>query len=106
MKRMASRELVTYCTFTEGAPILPLEALNNGVICLTGNNHHYFEGDERLKELLIVHRPDDPETIYNAIENALNHKEEILERYNVWKSKYDDEQKKNFEQLLNCLSSL
>lgn len=105
LKRLASRELVSYVTFTEGAPILPLEALNNGVICLTGMNHHYFANDSRLSSLLIVPRPDDPETIYPAILTALDNKQEILERYKLWKAQYDAEQLTNFANLVTCLNS-
>lgn len=110
LKRMSSRQLVTYATFTEGAPILPLEALNNGTICLTGNNHHYFEGhpgdDGRLKEFLTVYRPDDPATICNAIQRAMANREYILSEYRKWKAWYDERQKENFNQLIELLNFL
>lgn len=106
LKRMSSCELVSYVTFTEGAPILPLEALNNGVICLTGYNHHYFQSDSRLSSLLMVNRPDDPVTISQAILKALDNKKEILERYQIWKAHYDVEQRTNFDMLLQQLTSL
>ena len=106
LKRMASRELVSYVTFVEGAPILPLEALNNGVVCLTGDNHHYFREDKRLHDLLVVTRPDDPKAIYDAILKGIECKKEILDRYCNWKKGYDKRQQENFEQLFECLNAL
>lgn len=106
MMRLASRELISYVTFSECGPIIPLEALNNGVICLTGNNHHYFEEDSRLKSFLIVNRPDDPTAIYQSIMTALENKREILGRYKIWKFQYDEKQKANFEQFINLITSL
>lgn len=106
LKRLSTRKLVSYVSFTECAPIIPLEALNNGVICLTGNNHHYFEEDERLRSMLVVSRPDDPAAIFYAIDYALMHRNEILQRYDMWKTSYDFVQKRNFENLLSLLNSL
>lgn len=106
LKRMASCELVTYVTFAEGAPILPLEALNNGVICLTGDNHNYFTDDQRLRDFLVCTRPDDPYAIYRAIEIALENKDEILHRYYRWKMRYDEEQKQNFNLFIEALKNM
>ena len=104
--RMASRELVSYVTFSECSPLIPLEALNNGVICLTGNNHSYFSEDEKLRSFLVVSRPDDPMTVYHSITCALNHKFEILERYSDWKTAYDRKQECNFNDFFTLLASL
>lgn len=104
--RLASRELVSYVTFSECAPLIPLEALNNGVICITGNNHSYFCEDERLRSMLVVSKPDDPMSIYRSINYALMHKFEIMERYAEWKSSYDRTQQYNFIRLFELISSL
>ena len=106
VQRMASRELVTYCTFSEGAPILPLEALNSGTLCLTGDNHHYWQTDEILRNLLVVNDVQDPVTIANAIERALARKDEILARYGGWKDWYDGQQVRNFQRFLDLLDTL
>ena len=106
LRRLSSSELVSYVTFSERSPILPLEALNNGVICLTGNNHHYFRTEPRLSELLICNRPDDPLSIYNCITTALDNKEEILELYKKWKNNYNSQQEENFQRLIHILESL
>lgn len=106
LKRLSSRELISYISFTESSPLVPLEALNNGVICLTGNTHHYFESDYRLHSFLVVSRPDDPISISHAIDNALKNKTEILERYLSWKAGYDKIQRNNFEHFISILTSL
>lgn len=106
LKRMAGCELVTYVTFAEGAPILPLEALNNGVICITGDNHGYFCEDSILHELLVCTRPDDPIAIYDCITRALKHKDEILFRYRRWKDCYDRKQKDNFRNIIKVLEMM
>jgi len=106
MMRLASRELISYVTFSECGPIIPLEALNNGVICLTGNNHHYFEEDSRLKSFLVINRPDDPYAIYQSIVTALENKREIIGRYKIWKFQYDEKQQANFEQFIDLITSL
>ncbi len=104
--RMATRQLITYVTFTESSPLTPLEALNSGVICLTGNNHHYFTDDSALCSYLVISRPDDPFTISQYIVRALDNQKEILERYRAWKTIYDEKQSSNFDQFISLLSSL
>lgn len=106
LKRMSQCELVTYVTFAEGAPILPLEALNNGVICLTGDNHHYFEEDLLLHKFLVVTRPDDPEAIYKQMMIALKQRDPIIDRYYHWKTSYDKTQTENFRYLIDTLEAL
>ncbi len=88
LKRMASNDINVYVTFTECAPLLPLESLELGVPCITGNNHHYFEGTE-LEKYLVVDKVDNIMEIYNKIEEALNNKERIIQLYNEWKQQYN-----------------
>lgn len=89
LKRMAQNDINLYVTFSECAPMLPIESLEVGIPCLTGNNHHYFEGYDQLKEYLIVEREDDVIAIKQKIQNALEHKQEILMLYQDWKKEYD-----------------
>ena len=86
LKEMMKNDINFYITFSECAPLVPLESLNCGVICLTGNNHHYFEGSE-LEKYLVVDRPDDAEAIYQKALEALQNKDRILELYNEWYEK-------------------
>lgn len=106
LKRMSSCEAVCYVTFTEAAPILPLEALNNDVICLVGNNHPYFKEDPVLKDYLTVLEPDNPVEINRKMQIALKHREEILMRYRNWKASYDIRQAENFQIFLRKLDEL
>lgn len=99
LERMAGNDINLYVTFSECAPIIPLESLELGVPCITGNNHHYFEGT-KLQELLVVDRPDDVNDIYNGIKKCLEHKEEIMEEYKKWKEKNDSESQKTIKEFL------
>ncbi len=88
--QMAKRDVVLYVTFSECAPMLPIEALEAGAICIMGHNHHYFQGT-RLHDLLVVEREDDLTDIENKIKYALEHKDEIFELYREWKKQNDAE---------------
>lgn len=83
LNEFKKNDINLYVTFSECAPLIPLESLNSGVICLTGNNHHYFKGT-KLEEYLVVNKPDDALCIYKKAVNALEHKDEILELYGKW----------------------
>ena len=98
-KRLANNDINLYITFTECAPLIPLESLELGVICITGNNHHYFKGTE-LEKYLVVDKVDDIMEIYNKINIALENKERILELYQEWKKEYSKEAKENVEEFL------
>lgn len=86
--KMAENDINIYVTFSECAPMLPIESLEAGTICLTGNNHHYFNST-KLYDYLVVEREDDVMAIYEKMKFALEHKEEILEAYREWKKEYD-----------------
>jgi mannosyltransferase OCH1-like enzyme len=88
-KRMAQNDINLYVTFTECAPLLPLESLELGVPCITGDNHHYFEGHE-LEKYLVVNKEDNIMEIYEKIKYALENKDKILELYEAWKKEYKE----------------
>ena len=46
LKRMSKNSLNLYVTYSECAPMLPLESFEMGVPCITGNNHHYFKNSK------------------------------------------------------------
>jgi glycosyltransferase involved in cell wall biosynthesis len=98
--RMALNDLNLYVTFTECSPIVPLESLEVGVPCITGNNHHYFRGT-KLEDYLIVKSEDDIDEIADKIKYALENKEEIMNIYKEWKKKYDEESKTSVIEFLN-----
>lgn len=86
--KMAENDINIYVTFSECAPMLPIESLEAGTVCLTGNNHHYFNST-KLYDYLVVEREDDVMAIYEKMKFALEHKEEILKNYREWKKEYD-----------------
>ena len=87
LKRMALNDVNLYVTFTECSPLIPLESLELGVPCITGNNHHYFL-NSKLSEFLIVKSEDDIDEIYDKIITAIKYKDEINILYKDWKAEY------------------
>lgn len=98
-KRMANNDINIYVTFTECAPLVPLESLELGVPCITGDNHHYFEGTE-LEKYLVVRKEDDIIAIRNQILYCLENKEKVMQLYKEWKKNYNEEAKKSIEEFL------
>lgn len=93
-ERLAQNDVNIYTTFVDCAPITPLESLELGVPCITGNNHHYWEETE-LEKYLVVDKADNPIEIASKIELCLKNKNKILELYNEWKRTNDIESKKS-----------
>lgn len=100
LKKLALNDINLYVTFTECQPLLPLESLELGVPCITGNNHHYWK-DTELEKYLVVNEVDNPIAIYNQIEYCLEHKQEILTLYNKWKIENDKKSKESVANFLN-----
>lgn len=96
---MSKNDITLYVTFSECAPMLPIESLEVGTICITGNNHHYFDGT-KLYDYLVVEREDDVIAIYDKIKYALENKEEIFKLYKEWKKENDKRTKKSVEEFL------
>lgn len=99
LHRLSQNDINLYVTFTECAPLLPLESLELGVPCITSNNHHYWEKTE-LEKYLVVNENDNVLKIHEKIDYCLAHKEEIIKLYKNWKLKYD---KKSAESVRNFL---
>lgn len=99
LNRMAQNDINLYVTFSECAPVIPLESLELGVPCLTANNHHYFEGTE-LEKYLIVHDVDNVLNIYEGIKKCLENKEKIMSEYKIWKENNDKKTKDTLEKFL------
>lgn len=94
LKRMAINDINLYVTFSECAPMLPIESMEVGALCISGDNHHYFKGTE-LEKYLVVDREDDVIAIKDKIKYAIDNKEEIFRLYKEWKKNYDLESKKS-----------
>lgn len=88
LNRMALNDVNLYVTFTECSPIIPLESLELGVPCVTGNNHSYFK-NSKLQEYLVVKAEDDINEIYQKIKVCIEKKEEIIDLYRKWKKEYN-----------------
>ena len=88
LKRIKQNELNIYPTFTENAPMFPLESFEMGVPCLLGNNNDYFTGT-KLGEYVILTKEDDPEYIKERIINCIENKDEIMRLYKQWKKEFD-----------------
>lgn len=99
LKQMAQNDINLYVTFSECAPMIPIESMEVGTICITGNNHHYFKNTE-LEKYLVVNREDDVIAIKEKIEYALENKEEIFKIYKKWKEEYDKESIKSVKEFL------
>lgn len=97
---MSKNDVNLYVTFTECAPLIPLESFEMGVPCITGNNHHYWE-NHPLREHIVVNEADDVTKIYEKIEHCLNNKEEILNLYKDWKKNYDTQALQSVKDFLN-----
>ena len=88
LKRIQNNDINIYPTFTENAPMFPLESFEMGVPCLLGNNNDYFVGT-KLGYYVILTREDDPAYIKERILNCMEHKEEIMKLYEEWKKQFD-----------------
>ena len=80
LKRMSNNNINLYVTYSECAPMLPLESFEMNVPCITGNNHHYFKGTE-LEKYLVVNNEESPIEIKNKIEQCLKEEEKVKKLY-------------------------
>ena len=60
IKLMSKLDVVLYVTFSECAPMIPLESMSVGTICLMGANNHYYEKYPILDKYLVVKEVDNP----------------------------------------------
>ncbi len=101
LERMAKNTVNLYVTFTECAPMIPLESLEVGVPCIIGNNTHYFRGTN-LQEYLVVKEEDSIDEIFEKINLCVGKKDEIIKSYKEWKKVYSKQAK---ESVINFLNS-
>lgn len=86
LKRIANCDVVLYTTFSECAPMVPLESFAQDVICIVGNNCHYFKGEE-LEKYIVVSEENNPEEIAKKVDYALKNKDKVLELYKDWEKR-------------------
>lgn len=99
IKRMSGNDVNLYVTFSECAPMLPLESLEMGVPCITGNNHHYFK-DSELEKYLVVNNEENPNEIKEKIEKCISSKDEILKLYKKFSKDNLEQAKKDVKEFL------
>lgn len=99
LARMAKNDINFYVTFSECAPMIPLESLEMGIPCITSHNHHYWEGTE-LEEYLVVDENDNTVKIFEKAKLCLENKDKIIKLYKKWKRAYDKEVEKCIEEFL------
>lgn len=99
LKRMANNTMNLYVTFSECAPMLPIESFEVGTICLTGNNHHYFKNTE-LEKYLVVDNEESPVEIAKKIELCIKEKDKVMGLYKTWKKENDKNSKMSAEEFI------
>lgn len=80
LQHIADCDIVLYDTFSECAPMLPLESFAVGTPCITGNNHHYFQNTE-LEKYIVVNNECNIQEIATKIQLCLDNKEKVLKLY-------------------------
>jgi len=88
MKRISKNDINIYPTFTENAPMFPLESFEMGVPCLLGNNNDYYV-DTELGSYIILEKEDDPIYIRDRINYVLENREYVMKLYREWKKEFD-----------------
>lgn len=86
LNRMSNTDINLYVTFSECAPMVPLESFYVGVPCLTGNNHHYFKNSE-LEQYLVVNNENNPLDIYKKIIYCNDNRKKVLKLYDEFSVK-------------------
>lgn len=99
LKRMSKNDVNLYVTYSECAPMLPLESFEMGVPCISGNNHHYFK-DSELENYIVVKNEESPEEIKNTILNCIKNEDRIKKMYKEFKDNNLKESKEAVEKLL------
>lgn len=99
INRMANNTVNLYATFTECAPIIPLESFEVGVPCVVGDNNHYFN-NTKLEKYVVVKSEDSIDEIAEKMRLCIENKEEILKLYKEWKKEYDVKSKNSVIEFL------
>jgi hypothetical protein len=99
-KRMSNNTVNLYVTFSECAPMLPIESFEVGVPCVFGNNHHYLK-DNELEKYLIVNNEENPIEIAKQIDNCLKNEKKVMELYKTWKKENDKKCREDVQEFLS-----
>ena len=99
LKRMSNNNINLYVTYSECAPMLPLESFEMNVPCITGNNHHYFTNTE-LEKYLVVNDEESPIEIKNKIEKCIENEDTIKKLYKSFKNDNLKKAKENVDKYI------
>lgn len=99
MKRMSQNDVNLYVTASECAPMLPLESMELGIPCITGNNHHYFKNSE-LENYIVINNETDIEEIKSKILQSVDNRKKIIELYDIFSKVNLQNNKKQVEEFL------
>ena len=99
LKRMSKNTINLYVTYSECAPMLPLESMEMNVVCISGNNHHYFK-NSKLEDFLVVKNESDIEEIKDKILNGIKNKDKILNLYKEFSKNNNIESKEECRKFL------
>lgn len=100
IKRLANNDLNLYVTFSECAPMLPLESFEVGVPCLTGNNHHYFKNTE-LEKYLVINNEASAIDISKKAKYCIENKDEIMKLCKDWVKENNKKSKDDVQKFIN-----
>lgn len=98
--RMSKNTINLYVTFTECAPMIPLESMQVGVPCIVGDNNHYFT-NTNLEKYLVVKAEDSIDEIAEKMKLCIENREEIMRLYKEWKKEYDLKSKESVNKFLS-----
>ena len=99
LKRMSNNSLNLYVTFSECAPMMPVESFEVGVPCVSGDNHHYFE-DSELEKYTIVNNEASAVEISKQILKCLDNKDKVMKLYKEWKKENNKLSKESVKEFL------
>lgn len=98
--RMSKNTINLYVTFTECAPMIPLESMQVGVPCIVGDNNHYFT-NTNLEKYLVVKSEDSIDEIAEKMKLCIENRDEIMRLYKEWKKEYDLKSKESVNRFLS-----
>lgn len=98
--RMSKNTINLYVTFTECAPMIPLESMQVGVPCIVGDNNHYFT-NTNLEKYLVVKSEDSIDEIAEKMKLCIENRDEIMRLYKEWKKEYDLKSKESVNKFLS-----
>ena len=100
LERMSKNTINLYVTYSECAPMLPIESFEVGVPCISGNNHHYFKNTE-LKEYIVLNNEENPVLIAKQIKKCLDNKDKVMKWYKDFKKENDKKSKESVKHFLD-----